>query len=259
VVESFDPHEPWFVPPHYREMYDPGDGPEQVLSGYSGTGNIPPEILRRTQANYQGLVTMCDRWFGHLYETLRSLSLLESTAIIVTADHGHSIGDREYTGKRGYPSRPEVVDVPLIIRHPDRNGAGKRSDAFVQHTDISAQILEFAGAKPPEPIHGRSFLGPALGGEPLREHVTLGWGTGMTVINDRFWFNSKIDATGPFLYDRKSDPKMKKNVADDQREESARMYRLGLADAGGKFPEYLRKICSEQADAPGCSALAARE
>ena len=28
TVESFDPHEPWWVPQHYRRMYDDSDGPE---------------------------------------------------------------------------------------------------------------------------------------------------------------------------------------------------------------------------------------
>jgi arylsulfatase A-like enzyme len=259
VVESFDPHEPWFVPEHYRRMYDPEDGPEQVLSGYSGTDGMPAEVLRRTQANYQGLVTMCDRWFGHLYETLRTLGLLESTLLIVTSDHGHSVGDARYTGKRGYPSRREVVDVPLIVRHPGGEGAGRRSAAFVQHTDISAQILDFAGAKAPAPLHGKPFWTQALGGGEHRDHVTVGWGTAMTVVDDRFWFNAKIDSSGAFLYDLEEDPGMERNVADARPKEAKRLYSLGVEDAGGTFPEYLVRICENQADAPGCSALAARE
>ena len=72
TVESFDPHEPWFVPEHYRARYDPSDGPEQVLSPYSEIPDLEPELVRRTRANYAGLVTMCDRWLGHLLETLRT-------------------------------------------------------------------------------------------------------------------------------------------------------------------------------------------
>jgi len=260
VVESFDPHEPWFVPEQYRRMYDSNDGPEQVVSGYAGTDNMSPDLLRRTQANYSGLVTMCDRWFGHLYDTMRTLGLLENTLLIVTSDHGHSIGDRNYIGKRGYPSGREVFDVPLIIRHPERIGAGARSNLLIQHTDISALILEFAGVGPPQPIHGTSFWKAAAeGGRPIRDHVTVGWNTAMTVIDDGWWFNGKIDSTGAFLYDFKSDPEMKKNVADEHPQEARRLYRLGVEDAGGDFPEYLKEMSAKQADAPGCSALAARE
>jgi len=260
VVESFDPHEPWFVPEHYRRTYDPGDGREQVISGYAGTDTMPADLLRRTRANYSGLVTMCDRWFGHLYEALRTLGLLDDTLVIVTSDHGHSIGDGNYIGKRGYPSGREVFDIPLIIRHPEGIGAGKRSDLLVQHTDISALVLDFAGVEPPQRIHGRSFWKAATeNGDPIRDHVTVGWGTGMTVIDDRFWFNSKIDSSGAFLYDLADDPAMTVNLADRRRDEAKRLYGLGVEDADGGFPEYLRGNCARQADAPGCSALAARE
>ena len=86
---------------------------------------------------------MCDRWFGHLYETMATLGMLEDTLLIVTTDHGHSIGDEGYMGKRGYPSEPAVVDVSLIIRHPEGAGAGTTSDLLLQHTDITAAIPGF--------------------------------------------------------------------------------------------------------------------
>jgi arylsulfatase A-like enzyme len=260
VVESFDPHEPWFVPEQYRRMYDDGDGPENVVSGYMGTDTMPPELLRRTRANYSGLVTMCDRWFGHLYDTMRTLGLLENSLLIVTSDHGHSIGDRNYIGKRGYPSGREVFDIPLLVRHPDGIGAGKRSDFILQHTDITALILEFAGIQPPQPIHGKPFWQAALDGGPaLRDHVTVGWNTAMTVIDDDWWLNAKIDGTGAFLHDRKADPYLEKNVADENPAEAKRLFGIGVEDAGGDFPEFLKEMSAKQADAPGCSALAARE
>src|SRR5690606_7697943 len=133
VVESFDPHEPWFVPEQYRRLYDNSDAQEQVISIYNTTEKLTPELLRRAQANYSGLVTMCDRWFGHLMETLRTLGRLDDTVVIVVSDHGHSIGDRDYMGKRGYPSDPSVFDIALLVRHPDGTGAGQRSDLLLQH------------------------------------------------------------------------------------------------------------------------------
>ena len=164
VVESFDPHEPWFVPEHYRRMYDPGNGREQVISGYRDIEYFSPDLLHRTQANYSGLVTMCDRWFNHLYETVRTLGLLENTAIIIVSDHGHSIGDGNYIGKRGYPTDPSVFDIALFVRHPEGSGAGQRFNQLLQHTDISAQILEFAGVKPPQALHGQPFWQQAISG-----------------------------------------------------------------------------------------------
>ena len=259
VVESFDPHEPWFVPEHYRRMYDDSDGREHVASIYSETDDLAPDLLQRAQANFSGLVTMCDRWFSHLFETVRTLGLLDNTAIIVVSDHGHSIGDRNYMGKRGYPSDPAVFDIAMLVRHPDGIGAGQRSDLLLQHTDISAQILEFAGVEPTQPLHGQSFWKKAVSsGESFRDHVTVGWGSAMTVIDDLWWMNCKVDGTGVFLYDLIASHPFVANIADDHRDVIQRLYAQDLEDAGGEFPEYLLQLARSETDAPGCSALAAR-
>jgi len=259
VMESFDPHEPWLVPEHYRRMYDDTDGPEQVVSGYADTNAIRPELLNRTRANYAGLVTMCDRWFGHLYETMTVFGLLENTVLIFTTDHGHSIGDFNYMGKRGYPSTPEVYDVPLMIRHPDGIGAGKRSDMLVQHIDVAAQILDFAGVEPKQPIDGKSFWKSAVeGGTPIRDHATVGWGSAMTVIDHNWWLNCKVNGKGVFLRDLNSEKPFDTNVADKHPEIVKDLFGKGVEDARGEFPDYILKSAEGQADAPGCSELVPR-
>jgi len=260
-VESFDPHEPWFVPEHYRRMYDDSDGREQVMSVYDDVAAWSPDLLHRTQANYSGLVTMCDRWFGHLYERLRTLGMLEDTLLIVTTDHGHSIGDEGYMGKRGYPSEPAVLDVPLIVRHPEGAGAGTTCDLLLQHTDITAAILAFAGVDPREPLDGRPFLEAALEGKTglaLRDHVTVGWGGAVTVIDDRWWLNVKVDGTGPFLHDLQAPAFREKNVAADHPDVVQKLFRAAVDDARGGFPDYLMELARSEKDAPGCSDLAAR-
>ncbi len=259
TVESFDPHEPWFVPQHYRRMYDDSDGQEQVVSPYAELPDLSEQLVRRTRANYAGLVTMCDRWFGHLVESLRVSGVLDEALVIVTSDHGHSMWERNgYIGKRGYPSDPESYEVPMFVRHPARLGAGTLCDAFVQHHDITATALEAAGVTPPAPIDGISFLRAAFaGGPPIRDHVTVGWGSAMTVIDDDWWFNCKINGRGPFLHDSPSPAPDAPNLADKHPEVVDRLFKVGKTDAGGSFPEYLLEQAEQAIDAPGCSPFAA--
>jgi len=260
TVESFDPHEPWLVPAPYRRMYSRKEGPEQVLSGYQDCTDWPPEVLERTQANYSGLVTFCDRWFGHFMEQVRTLGLLENTLVIFTSDHGHSIGDSGYIGKRGYPSRPEVFDIPLFIRRPDGAGAGGESDLFVRHTDIAAEILQTAGAEMPAGLDGKPFLEAALAGGPaLRDHATVAWGSALTVITERWWLNTKVNGKGAFLHDLTDDEPFARNVADDHPDVMKDLFDAAVEDAGGSLPDWLVALADNQADAPGCSDLAARK
>jgi arylsulfatase A-like enzyme len=259
TVESFDPHEPWFVPEHYRRRHDEGNGREQVISPYAEMPWLPAELVKRTRANYAGLVEMCDRWFGHLVETLRVTGVLDEALVVVTSDHGHSMWERRgYIGKRGYPSDPESYEVPLLVRHPRKLAAGTVCDGFVQHHDITATALQASGVAPPQKIDGISFYDMAFnGGRPIRDHVTVGWGSAMTVIDDRHWFNCKINGKGPFLYDSPRPAPDARNLADEKPDLVHELFETGKADAGGSFPDYLMQQADDAIDAPGCSPFAA--
>jgi arylsulfatase A-like enzyme len=220
---------------------------------------LSDQLVKRTRANYSGLVEMCDRWFGHLIETLRVTGVLDEALVIVTSDHGHSLWERRgYIGKRGYPSDPESYEVPLLVRHPQRVNAGTVCNAFVQHHDIAATALDACGLKPPAPIDGKSFWQLAFaGGPPIRDHVTVGWGSAMTVIDDRWWLNAKINKRGAFLYDTPRPAPAARNLAETRPDVAERLFAIGEADARGGFPEYLLRMAESAEDAPGCSPFAA--
>jgi len=259
TVESFDPHEPWLIPPHYRRMYQKEEGPEQVKSGYADTSALDRKLLDRTRANYSGAVTLCDRWFGFFMETMDVLGLLDNTAVVFTSDHGHSIGDRDYMGKRGYPSGTDVVDIPLLVRFPGGANAGKKSDLLVQHHDISAAVLELADVRPSSELDGVSFLRDAVSGaDGGRDHVTVGWGSAVTVITDRWWLNCKVDGSGVLLHDLHAADPFAANVARENPDVVKELFAKAEKDASGGFPGWLVDLAKRQADAPGCSDLAAR-
>jgi arylsulfatase A-like enzyme len=260
TIESFDPHEPWLPPPHYRRLYDPDDeATEQIISAYGDVTGLSDQLIARTRANYYGEVTLCDRWLGYFVETLRVLGLLDSTMVVFTSDHGHSIGDRGYMGKRGYPSAPEVFDVPLMIRLPGGEHGGSRSDVLVQHTDISAEILAAAGVEPPDQFDGIRFLDDAIGGRPgRRDHATVAWGSAVTVVAGPWWLNCKVDGTGALLYNLQAADPFTANAAPDHPDVVNGLFALAREDAQGGFPDFLIELACNQADAPGCSDLVAR-
>lgn len=258
TIESFDPHEPWLVPAHYREMYTREEGQEQVISMYRDISSYDPRLMVRTQANYSASVTQCDEWFGRLVATMERLHLLDDTLVILTSDHGHSIGDGGYLGKRGYPSSPEVHDIPLLVRFPGGKHGGTRQDSFVQHHDIFATVLEAAGVESPPATDAISFLGNAIDGGGDRDHVTIAWGAAVTVITDDWWLNCKVDGTGVLLHHLNSADSFGSNVAAENPAVVNDLFALAKQDAGGGFPEWILDLARNQQDAPGCSELAAR-
>jgi len=263
TVEEFDPHEPWIVPEHYRKMYMKEEGRENVMSFYRDVSDVDPKLLERTRANYFGDVTMCDRWFGFFMDTLKTLGMLDDTMVILTSDHGHAIGDRvlmaegdrvfttTYLAKWGYPSSPAVYDIPLMVRLPGGEHGGTRSDHFVQHHDIGAEILEAAGVEPPAEIEGIPFIKNAVSGKAgQRDHVTVSWGSAVAVINDRWWFDCRADGSGPLLRDVKQPAPFTSNVAADNPETVKELFDVAKADATGGFPEYILELARTQPNIP---------
>ena len=131
---------------------------------------------------------------------------------------------------------------------------------FVQHTDISACILDSAGVQPAGKIDGRPFLQDAVEGDRgRRDHVTVAWGSTPTVITDRWWFNCKVNGKGILLYDLATKDPFAKSVAAENAQVCKELFALAKEDAGNGFPEWLVGLADKEADAPGCSDLVVRE
>ncbi|HID86287.1 MAG TPA: sulfatase [Anaerolineae bacterium] len=258
VVDSFDPHEPWDPPAYYRRLYDPDDDVVDVnTSLYAPASRLTPRELQRLRANYAGEVTLVDRWLGYFVERLDAMGLRDKTLLIVVSDHGHCLGEQGLISKQGHPMSREVADLVLLIRHPTGQGAGTTCDHFVSHTDIAATILAFAGVEPQQPLEGRD-LWPLVTGQaqPHRDHVTVGWGSFVMVRDDRYWYNAFIWGEAPLLFDLTRDPRLEEDIASEHPDVCARMQALALADAGGSYPEYLRRMV--EARDPGCTPARVR-
>lgn len=240
VVESFDPHEPWFPPQYYRRMYDPDeDCPTQCIQPpyMKWQEWLTPRELKRLQANYAGVVSMLDRWFGYFMEGLRCSGRQEDTVVALITDHGHMIGypgDQDYVGKHGHPSTRGVNDLALMIRHPEGVGAGKVSDLLCQNYDLTTTLIEMAGLDKPADMDGLNIWEPALKGERLRDFTTTVWGTVATVVTDQWWYNSNVWGEGKRLFDRAKDPLHAQDLAREKPEICEELLERVMETAGGK-------------------------
>lgn len=258
VVDSFDPHEPWDPPEHYRRLYDnaEGDCADVVQTLYDKhAGKMTPRELKRLQANYAGEVTMVDRWLGHFMEALRTTGRLKDTLVAVITDHGHALGidprDKGYCSKHGHPMTRSVADLVCMIRHPKGKGAGVTLDNLCYNLDLTATLLGFAGVKPRGKIDGRN-LWPLVAkpDRTLREYVTVAWGPLVTVIDKTWWYNATIWGEDPLLYRYTTDKHLTKNLAPRHPRICEKMRQRAVADAGGKIPDYFRELTTRHGCTP---------
>ncbi|HXV63794.1 MAG TPA: sulfatase/phosphatase domain-containing protein, partial [Vicinamibacteria bacterium] len=68
----------------------------------------------------------------------------DETIVVFTADHGHSLGDHDYSFHHGDFLYESSVRIPLIIRWPDKVPAGLVVGQQVRSIDVAPTLLELA-------------------------------------------------------------------------------------------------------------------
>jgi arylsulfatase A-like enzyme len=202
---------PWFLYAHYMDphgAYDPPEphrgaalaragAPEPLPPEPEGSPhrrwiaeyNVPEEArlpgggidVARVRALYGGEVSFTDAQLGRLLDALREAGLLETTLVVITADHGESLGEHDYWFEHGRHAYEATCRVPLLVRFPDaleeRPAPGRRT-GDVSLADLAPTLAELldlprprAGGPGLSEVRGRSRAGLLAADEPLDEPV----------------------------------------------------------------------------------------
>ena len=119
---------------------------------------IPPYLpdtavaQRDVRQVYSNIVAM-DEQVGQILEELEQDGLLESTVIFWFSDHGGPLPRQK---RLLYDAG---LQVPMIIRYPDKWRAGELDDQLISFVDFKSTTLSLAGIEPPEYVDGRAFVG----------------------------------------------------------------------------------------------------
>ena len=178
-------------------------------------GYLTPEELNHIKMLYAGKVTLCDHWIGIFLDKVKELGLYDNSLIIFTTDHGAPFGEHGYIKKAQPGLYEDLVHIPLIIRHPQGLGAGKRFSAMVETTEVFPTILDFLKVRQPPKIHGQSLL-PMMAGEmeSIRDYAYMGhFKRNWRVSNQEWAFTLNFDkGKANELYNLKEDPEEQKDL-----------------------------------------------
>jgi len=239
VIEVFDPHEPWDPPKEFVDAYDPGySGIEVITPKYGPSNYLSPAELRHMRALYAGEVSLVDKWLGYFLTKFYELNLDKNTVLALVSDHGHQLGEHGLTGKVAFGLYPELVDIPLMIRHPEGVAAGTRVKGYVYNHDLFTTLTTLAGATANKPVDGINAWELAEGKtENQRDHVTSAFMNYFMYRDDENWLIVDRAGNNAKLYSIKGDPKLEKNIANEQPDVVKDLYARIVAEAGGKIPE----------------------
>lgn len=194
--------QPFFLWVHLFDPHHPYEAPEPLGSQFAG-------------APYDAEVAYVDQEIGRLLRALTSRDLTRGTVIVLTSDHGESLGEHgEQT--HGVFLYDATLRVPLIMAGPGLpEGKRVRGDP-VSLADVMPTLLGLIDVQAPPELDGHDLFTTPL---PRREFVYAetylprdfyNWSELHALRSSRMKF---IDGPVPELYDLQIDPEELENQA----------------------------------------------
>jgi len=186
-IETFDPHEPYFVPQRFKDLYPHAyDGPEFDWPSY-GPVTEEPEAVEHLRLTNAALISMCDESLGRILDLMDEHDLWKDTLLIVNTDHGFLLSEHDWWGKCSMPFWNEIAHTPLFVWDPRCEAAGERRQALVQTIDIAPTLLEYFGIERPADMQGAVLHETIAADTPVREAGIYGiHGAHVNVTDGRY-------------------------------------------------------------------------
>ncbi len=198
-VHCFDPHYPYEPPPPFDAMFK----------------DFP----------YDGEVAYVDFALGSLFDYLEENRILEKTVVVVTGDHGESLGEHgEKT--HGFFAYNSTLWVPLIVFSPGLKPCQVTNP--VCHIDIFPTVCDLLAIRKPPFLQGISLVSflsqkeppkRAIYFESLYPYYSRGWAPLEGVLA---WPHKFIDSPLAELYDLETDFSENQNMIGDSNPDKFR-------------------------------------
>jgi len=130
---------------------------QEPLRFESGEAILTPEDAGVFTALYDAALRYVDARLQELAGWLEAQKSWDHTLLVVTADHGQTLGERGRVG-HNFDLTDSVLRVPLVLRCPGRVPQGFVSEEVAQSIDLLPTILRLVGIDTPEGLHGHALL-----------------------------------------------------------------------------------------------------
>jgi arylsulfatase A-like enzyme len=231
----FRPHLPFWAPPETFAKYPfdrvvqppmpandlddvPPIGKEMAHTEYFIWANTSkqPEAglgsLKKMVQSYQAAADYADQMVGRLLNQLDATGRAGDTIIVLWADHGYHLGDKEACVK--FTLWEKANRVPFIIVAPGGTTPGTRCDQPVGLVDIYPTLIELAGLPPKADLDGKSLV-------PLLKNPAAKWDRpaimtqlrGNHAVRSERWRYIRYSDGTEELYDHDQDPWEWKNLS----------------------------------------------
>ncbi len=233
----FRPHLKWHVP---KEFFDKFPEEEMILPEINENDHddIPGSALgpsknyfaakkyNKQQAAiqaYLACVNYADACVGVVLDALEKSKYADNTIVVLWGDHGWHLGEKLRYKK--FTLWEEACKMPLIFKVPGVTGADSRCNSPVSLMDLYPTLVELCGLPANSENEGNSIV-------PLLKDVNTTWdkpalttlGFNRHSVRNKKWRYTRYQDGAEELYDHKKDPLEWKNLANDSKYDSVKIY-----------------------------------
>ncbi len=168
-LEEFEADdEPESEEPDFEDVEPPAELEEEPVPPFADPPTGPfdrsdPDAWDYLHRTFAAVITKLDAELGLLFDQLRARGLDQSAAWLVTSDFGLPLGEHGQLGLHRPFLHEELVHLPLLLRLPGAEQAGRRVAGFSQPPDLYPTILALLGRTPPAETGGFDLLPVARG------------------------------------------------------------------------------------------------
>jgi N-acetylgalactosamine-6-sulfatase len=136
---------PFFLYVPFNAPHSPFQGPSDKLAKPVSS----EDMGRGSRAKYVEMVERLDDRIGTILKTLDETGAAANTLVIFASDNGGPMHSRNepFSGRKG-TTYEGGIRVPCILRWPEKLAADSESSQVAMTVDLTASILNLAGAKP---------------------------------------------------------------------------------------------------------------
>jgi arylsulfatase A-like enzyme len=230
----FLPHEPWRVPQKYFDLHPleevvvPEVKPDDLagLGPYARDTVIDPfhryeriveaGLWERVVQAYQAAISYADDHVGQVLDALASSPYADDTVVMVWSDHGFHLGEKMHIEK--FTLWERATHIPLLLHVPGRYDSKRVVDAPVSAIDIGPTLAELCDARIHAAHEGRSLMEVVEdAGRARTRPPVMTWQAGNHSVRRDDWRYIRYRTGEIELYDHRTDPQERTNLAHDPR------------------------------------------
>jgi arylsulfatase A-like enzyme len=258
-LHTYDVHMPYEPPPPYDSLFDPAyDG---VVGRWTEGCVVIDEsaLFNRILDLYDGEIRYVDAQIQRVVQFLREKGLYENTMLIITSDHGEEFMEHGTMACHAHTLYNELLLIPLIIKFPKGQWAGRTILDPVALNDLMPTVLGSIDIPVPSHSQGESLL-DYLEGKVKRDRQRPIFSEQVVIRDDprievsiqtlSEKYYQKLDLPGEY-YDLISDPAEKHSLAEIQKKRvsglvktireyisaNTKLAKLGSETQGGRSQE----------------------